>query len=171
MGDVKNLSNQEAIGKIKDIGKGADICLFTTNLTQLPLSTRPMAASQIDDEGNIWFFSGKDSNKNDEINQDKRVQLFFANKSASEYLSVYGEAEEITDKEKAKELWTPIAKTWFTEGVDDPNLSLIKVQPQDAYYWDTKNNKAVQLIKIAVGAITGKTMDDGVEGKLELNQA
>jgi general stress protein 26 len=171
MGDVKNLNNQEAISKIKEIGKSADICLFTTNLTQLPLSTRPMAASQIDDDGSIWFFSGKDSNKNEEINDDKRVQLFFANKSASEYLSVYGEAEEVLDKEKAKELWSPIDKAWFTEGVDDPNLSLLKVTPLDAYYWDTKTNKAVALIKIAVAAVTGKTMDDGVEGKLELNHA
>ena len=168
MGDVKNLSNQEAIAKVKDLAKAADICLFTTNLTQLPLSTRPMAAQQVDDEGNVWFFSGKDSNKNDEIDKDNRVQLFFANKSKSEYLSIYGEAAEFTDKEKAKEMWTPLAKAWFHDGVDDPNLSLIKVTPVEAYYWDTKSNKAVSLLKIAVGAITGKTMDDGLEGKLEI---
>lgn len=168
MGDVKNLSNQEAIAKVKDLAKAADICLFTTDLTKLPLSTRPMAAQQVDDEGNVWFFSGKDSNKNDEIDKDNRVQLFFANKSKSEYLSIYGEATEFTDKEKAKEMWTPLAKTWFHDGVDDPNLTLIQVKPVDAYYWDTKSNKAVSLLKIAVGAITGKTMDDGLEGKLKI---
>lgn len=168
MGEVKDLHQQEAIGKLKDLAKSATICFFTTKLTQLPLATRPMGAQQVDDEGNIWFFSGRDSHKNDEIDKDNRVQLFFANKSSSEYLSIYGEASEIQDKEKAKELWTPLAKTWFTEGVDDPNLTLLMVKPLDAYYWDTKDGKAVSLIKIAVGAVTGKTMDGGIEGKLEI---
>jgi general stress protein 26 len=46
-----------------------------------------------------------------------------------------------------------MAKTWFKEGKEDPNISLIKVIPEDAYYWDTKNNKMVSLIKFAMGAI------------------
>ncbi len=168
MGDVKNLSDQEAIDKLKKLVKSADICLFTTALTKLPLATRPMSTQQIDDDGNIWFFSSKESHKNDEIDQDNRVQLFFANKGNFEFLSVYGEASVITDKEKARELWTPELKTWFNDGVDDPNLTLVQIKPSDVYYWDTKSNKAVSLLKIAVGAITGKTMDLGVEGKLEI---
>jgi general stress protein 26 len=168
MGDVKNLANEEAIDKLKKLVKSADICLFTTNLTKLPLSTRPMSTQQIDDDGNIWFFSNKESHKNDEIDQDNRVQLFFANKANFEFLSVYGEADVIVDKEKAKELWTPELKTWFHDGVDDPNLTLVQIKPTDVYYWDTKSNKAVSILKIAVGAITGKTLDDGVEGKLEI---
>jgi general stress protein 26 len=171
MSEVKDLSNQEAVTKLKDLAKAADICLFTTALTKIPLSTRPMGAQQVDDEGNIWFFSGKDSHKNEDIEQDNRVQLFFANKANAEYLSIYGEASEYTDKDKARELWNPLARTWFHDGVDDPNLTLLVVKPLDAYYWDTKTNKAVSLVKIAVGAITGKTIDDGVEGKLELNHA
>jgi hypothetical protein len=34
------------------------------------------------------------------------------------------------------------------------------------YYWDTKHNRMVQLAKIAIGALTGTTMDDGVMGQL-----
>jgi hypothetical protein len=34
------------------------------------------------------------------------------------------------------------------------------------YWWDTKHNRMVQLAKIAIGAITGKTMDDGIMGQL-----
>ena len=26
------------------------------------------------------------------------------------------------DKQKIEELWSPLAKTWFKEGVDDPNI-------------------------------------------------
>jgi len=168
MGDVQNLSNTEAIKKIQEIAKDAAICLFATNLSSLPLSARPMATQKVDDEGNIWFLSSKSGHQTGDINQDNRVQLFYADKGSSEYLSVYGEASIMYDKELAKELWSPMAKTWFTEGVDDPDLSIIKVTPSDAYYWDTKNNKVVSLIKILAGAVTGKTMDDGVKGKITM---
>ncbi len=168
MGDVKNLYNEEAVEKIKDLVKSADICLFTTALSRLPLTTRPMSTQDVDDKGALWFLSPKSSGKNLEILQDSRVQLFYFNKSSSEYLSIYGEAEITTDKEKIKQYWTTMAKAWFTEGEDDPEISVIKVTPQDAYYWDTKHNKMVATLKIAAAVITGNTMDDGVEGTLHV---
>lgn len=168
MGDVKNLSNTEAINKIREIATDADICLFATNLTNLPLSARPMSTQKVDDAGNIWFLSSKSSSQNEDINQDSRVQLFYSDKKSAEYLSVYGEATILFDRKIAEELWSPIVKAWFTEGIDDPDLSIIRVTPSDAYYWDTKHNKAVSLIKILAGAVTGKTMDDGVKGKINV---
>jgi len=166
MGDTKDLSNTEAIEKIQDIARDADICLFATNLTSLPLSARPMSTQKVDDDGTLWFLSSKSSSQNTDIEADGRVQLFYSHKGSSEYLSVYGEATILFDRDIAKELWSPIVKTWFTEGVDDPDLSIIKVVPSDAYYWDTKNNKTVSLIKIVAGAVTGKTLDDGIKGKI-----
>ncbi len=99
---------------------------------------------------------------------DDRTQLLYANTGNYEYLSIYGRAEIVYDREKVEQLWTAMAKTWFSEGKDDPRISLIKVIPEDAYYWDTKNNKMVSLIKFAMGAmgITPKN-DGGIEGKLK----
>ena len=51
------------------------------------------------------------------------------------------------DKEKIKELWEPLLKTWFTEGIDDPRISVIKVDPTEAYYWDNKHGNAVAFEK------------------------
>jgi general stress protein 26 len=165
---VENLTSQEAIDKIKELAKAADICLFTTDLTTLPLMTRPMSVSEVDDAGNLWFMSRKDSDKNRDIEEDDRVQLFFSNKGSYEFLSIYGRAIIVQDTEKAKELWTPIAKTWFNGGVEDPELTLIRVHPEDAYYWDTKHNKAVTLLSYLAGAITGKELDNGVQGKISV---
>ncbi|RYG00445.1 MAG: general stress protein [Chitinophagaceae bacterium] len=166
MGEVKNLFNEDGVKKLQDIAKDADICLFATDLSSLPISARPMSTQKVDENGTIWFLSSRSSSQNSDIRNDSRVQLFYSHKGSAEYLSVYGEAEIIQDKTLAEELWTPIAKAWFTEGVDDPELTIIKVEPSDAYYWDTKNNKAVSLLKIIAGAVTGKTMDDGVKGKI-----
>ena len=165
---IENLSNTEAVKKLQDLVEAANICIFVTNLAQTPLASRPMSTLKVDDEGCLWFFSKENTEKEHEIKNDNRVQLFYSNKNSSEYLSVYGEAELLKDRDKVDELWSPVAKAWFTEGKDDPTIEIIKVIPKDVYYWDTKNNKAVSLLKIAVGAITGKRMDDGVQGRLKV---
>jgi len=167
-GDVENLTAEEAVKKMRAIAKEANIALFTTNLTKLPLDARPMATQDVDDDGNIWFLSGKSSDKNKDIAADPRVQLFYANNSGYEYLSVYGTASITTDRKKIEEHWTEMAKAWFKDGKDDPELTVVKVKPEAAYYWDTKSNKLVSLIKIMTSVVTGKSSDNGVEGKLRV---
>ncbi len=168
MGDTKNLADTGAIEKIRELAKDANVCHFVTRLSNIPLSSRPMATQKVDDEGNIWFLSDKESDKNHDILEDKRVQLFYSANSNYEYLSVYGTAEIVFDKEKIHEMWTTFAKAWFPGGEDDPAISLIKVMPEDGYYWDTKNNKIISLLNIAKSIITGKTDDDGIEGTLKV---
>ena len=69
---------------------------------------------------------------------------------------------------KIKELWEPVIKTWFTKGVDDPRITVIKVTPKEGYYWDNKHGNAVAGAKMIIGAMIGKTLDDSIEGKLDL---
>ncbi|MEP6466969.1 MAG: pyridoxamine 5'-phosphate oxidase family protein [Parafilimonas sp.] len=169
MGDVKNIANKEAVEKIKTLAEKAQTCLFCTKIeTGKAFSTRPMSAQKVDDNGNIWFLSDKDSLKNMEIKDDDNVQLLFSGSSHSDFLSVYGKASILFDKEKIKELYEPIVKAWFKEGEDDPNISVIKIEPSEGYYWDTKHGKLISLAKIVASMVSGKTMDDGIQGKIKL---
>jgi general stress protein 26 len=168
MGDVKNLENKEALDKIKTLVKDINTCMFCTKTESLPFDTRPMATSDVDEEGNFWFFSNINSEKNLEIQDDDLVQLIYAKPTDSHFLSVSGRAEIIRDQKKIDELWNTFVKTWFQGGKDDPSITLIKVTPDTAYYWDTKHGKAVSLLKIAASVVTGKTMDDGIQGKISL---
>jgi general stress protein 26 len=165
-GEIENLDQQEAIEKMKELVDHNSICLFTTNLNEIPLRTRPMSTQEVDDQGNFWFFSGEESDKNLAIKEDDRVQLFFSNPAKSEFMTVQGTASILKDRNKTEDVWSPIVKAWFKEGKDDPNLTLIKVTPEDAYYWDTKNNKMISLAKILASMVSGKSMDDGVEGEI-----
>lgn len=164
MGDTKNLKSQEAIDKIRELVEEIDVCMFCT-YEHGKLISRPMAAQQVDDEGNIWFLSDKNSEKNRALLLDDKVELLYA-KGNSKFISIHGTGSIIFDKKKIEELWTPIAKIWFKEGVDDPNVSAIKVAFTDGYYWDTKHGKMVEMAIMAAALLTGKTMDDGIEGTL-----
>jgi len=131
--NFKNLNGSEAIGKLKDLAEQAKSCFFCSNIkTGIPLSVRPMAVQKVDDEGNLWFLSSKDSHKNDELVHDPFVHLLFQGSAHSDFLNIYGIATTSDDKEKIKELWEPVLKTWFTGGEDDPRISVIKVEPISA---------------------------------------
>lgn len=167
--NFKNLSGTEALKKMKEIAEETQTCFFCTNIkTGSPLSVRPMSVQKVDDEGNLWFLSSKDSHKDTEIHQDDHVHLLFQESHHSGFLNVYGNAFISEDKAKIKELWEPILKAWFTEGEDDPRISVIKVVPTEAYYWDNKHGNAIAFIKQTASAVVGKTFDDSVEGKLNI---
>ena len=165
----EDLQGNDAFGKIKELVEKAKNCFFCTQLqTGKAFETRPMAIQKIDDNGILWFLSSSDSHKNKQILIDPNVQLLFQGADYSKFLTLYGKATINTDKDKIKELWEPILKTWFTGGVDDPRITVIRVEPQDGYYWDTKHGQVVALLKQVAGAITGKTLDDSIEGRLDI---
>ncbi|RYY56539.1 MAG: general stress protein [Chitinophagaceae bacterium] len=163
----KDLQAGEAAEKIKELTEKAKTCFFCTAVKDAQFATRPMSVQKIDDNGTYWFLSASDSHKNEEIALDKKVRLLFQGSPHSDFLSIEGNATVSTDKAKIKELWEPILKTWFTEGVDDPRITVISVVPYDGYYWDTKHGNLVAFAKQLVGAALGKTMDDSIEGSLK----
>ncbi len=169
MSNTENLNSKEAIDKLKTLVDDIMICLFCTDLKTDDGSTcRPMTAINVCDQGNIWFFSEKNSEKNQAIVADKSVQLFFSHPAKSSYLVVNGEAEIILDKAKIEELWTPAAKIWFKEGKDDPKISIIKVKPTNAYYWDTDGNRMINFLKMVASVVTGTNLVTGKEGALSI---
>lgn len=157
-----------AIQKLKSIINDTNITMLCTRLGEAPFGACPMSTQEVEDNGTIWFFSTRDSDHNSDIRQDPRVQLIYNNTGDQEYLSIYGRAEIVEDRSKIDELWSPMVKVWFPEGKEDPNLTLIRVTPAEGYYWDTKHGKMVAFLKMAASLVTGKTMDDSVEGEIRL---
>ena len=165
----KDVMGEEAVAKIRQLAEKAHTCFFCTNITTgQSLSTRPMAIQKVDDEGRILFLSASDSKHNAEIQDDPMVQLFFQGSSYDSFLTLYGEATLSADKAIIKELWSPMVKTWFTEGIDDPRITVIIVTPSEGYYWDTKHGKLVSFVKQMIGAATGITLDDSIEGTINI---
>lgn len=166
--NYKPLEGTAAHEKIKELVEKANSCFFCTMVnTGEPFATRPMAVQKTHDDGTLWFLSASDSHKNAQLAQNPMVELLFQGSKYSDYLHLSGFATISKDPEKIKELWNPMLKTWFTEGEDDPRITVLKVEPVSGYYWDTKHNAAVVLLKRVAGAIMGKTLDDSIEGELK----
>jgi general stress protein 26 len=165
----KDIMGEEAVEKIKQLVEKAGTCFFCTNMhAGQPFSTRPMAVQKTDDHGNLYFLSASDSVHNAEIENNPMVQLLFQGSSYDSFLTLYGEATISRDEDLIEELWNPMMKTWFTEGKDDPRITIITITAAEGYYWDTKHGKMVSFVKRLVGAATGNTLDDSIEGTIIL---
>ena len=112
--------------------------------------------------------SDVNSDKNQDIKNDSHVELYFINNSKYEYIFIKGKASISQDKALIEKYWTNFANAWF-DGKDDPNISVIKVSPNDGYYYETKENKLIAMSKMIFAAVTGSSIEDGgVEGKLDV---
>lgn len=165
----EDLFDEDAHKKIKDlIEKAKKMCFFCTDIKDgKPFSTRPMSVQKIDDDGTLWFLSPIDSHKNEHLLYDQSAQLLFKGSDYSDFLSLYGDTVVSRDEQKINELWEPVLKTWFTEGKDDPRITVIQFTPTSGYYWDTKHAQIVAFAKQMIGAAIGKTLDDSIEGKIK----
>lgn len=163
----EDVSGKNAVERIQAAVKKSDTCFFCTAVSAGGSgATRPMSVQDVDDQGNLWFLSAKDSHKNREIARQPDVRLFFQGSGHAGFLALTGTATISTDKKKIEELWEPIVKTWFTGGKDDPRITVIRVKPTGGYYWDNKHGALIAGAKMLVGAATGKTLDDSIEGRV-----
>jgi len=164
---TKNLYSTEAKEKIKKMAESIDFTMMATDLKTQPFHAVPMSTKEVDAEGNIWFLSNKNSTHNQNIEKENHAHLIYADNGNFEFLSIYGRAHITTNPSRIKELYGSGDDAWF-DGVDDPNITAIKVEPNEAWYWDTKSGKVLSLLKMIGASITGNEPDLGEEGKLKI---
>lgn len=158
---------QESIEKLNELIKDVGIAMLTT-MDGGVLRSRPMQTQKFEFDGDLWFFTGKNTHKADEIELDNRVNVSYAAPDDNTYVSVSGVASIVQDKAKIEELWNPILKAWFPEGLDDPNLRLMKVSVEQAEYWDATSSTIIQIAGFVKALVTGQRADGGENKKITL---
>ena len=164
----EDLRGAAAAQKIADLVEAGNSCFFCTFDMSWGLHARPMTVTEVGDGGVLWFFNEIDSLKNIELERDPRVTLFFKEGDNGGHLKLDGTATLVTDPATIHRLWTPKLRAWFTEGEDDPRISLLRVDPISGEYWDNRHGAAIAGMKMLFGAITGQRTDEGVHGQLKL---
>lgn len=150
------LTHEEKIQKVGELIKGIKFAMLTTINSEGHLHTRPMMTLENEFDGILWFFAGKSSPLAEDLRTHTEVNLAYTQTHGLTYVSVAGKATLVDDKVRARKLWKPTCKTWFTEGVDDPNLMLVKVEAHSAQYWDSPSSVG-HFLELAKSLLTGST--------------
>lgn len=127
----------ESLHKVGELLKGIPVAMLVTRSGDGTLRARPMATLEAEFDGTLWFFSADHSNKVSELAQSPEVGLVYGDPSGQRYASLSGRAEVVRDPDKARALWSPLYREWFPQGLEDPELVLLKVEVSRAEYWDS----------------------------------
>lgn len=142
-GDLQRMA--ELVDEIK-------FAMLTTEEADGTLRSRPMATVQMDAAGgNLWFFTALSSPKVEETKRHRQVNLSYVRCDKQDYLSISGVGEIMRDEDKMRALWTPWVKPWFPDGLDDPNLGLLKVTITEAEYWTAPGGTVKRLYGLSKG--------------------
>ena len=142
--------------KVMEMVKTLSIAMLSTRGTDGKFHSRPMAASDAEFSGTLYFLTDVGSGKTHDLERDPETIVTFSDRHTQQYVAIRGRGSITTDRSAIRDHWTAAAKAWFPKGVDDPSIALIKVDVEDAEYWDAPSGKMVVLYAYAKAAITGQ---------------
>jgi general stress protein 26 len=162
-------TREEKLGKLREIVKAVDICMLTTVDERGEMHSRPMSNDrEIEFDGDLWFFTYGSSHKIEEVGRVSKVNASFADIKAQQYASLTGRAEVVRDRAKIEELWLPQLRAWFPEGLETPDIALLKVSVERAEYWDSSQSIVAHAVSFISSLVTGEQAQAGENEKLEL---
>jgi general stress protein 26 len=154
------MNQEEQRDRFDDLVKTFSTAMLVTHGSDGELRARPMSVASVAADGDLWFTTGINSTKADELLVDRRVAVLM--QEPSRFISITGEAELVVNKEKTAELWNEAWRPWFPLGPDDPEIALVHVRTFEAEFWDIKGIRGARYLFDAIRhAVKGERMGDG----------
>ena len=164
------MTREEMIQKVGELIKDIKMAMLTTEAEDGVLRSRPMATQNSPFDGTLWFFTSANSGKVSELDWNPEVNLSCAEPSDTKYVSISGNGEIVRDRAKMEELWSDIYKAWFPQGLNDPDVCLLRVEVSAAEYWEAKSGKMVQLFGYMKALATGEPAQGAEHGSMDIER-
>lgn len=159
---MTEITGTEALARVADLVEDIDIAMLTTTDDDGNLVSRPMSTRQMDDAGNIWFFTAEDTEKVEEAQRHHDVGLAYCDAKGMRYVSVAGTAEVVRDRTKMEELYSTSHEIWFADGLETPGITLLKVTPMVVEFWEPAKGKLALAAGALKSLVTRDTPDDDI---------
>lgn len=153
-----------------DIAQDFDSAMLVTHDLEGGLRARPMSVGQLNNDGVLWFITGRHSGKVDEIEADARVLVTMQGKT--QQVSLTATARVVDDRAKLESMWKKAWDVWFPEGPKSPEAVLLRVHASAGEYWDASGVAGLRFaFEAAKAFVTGEKIDEreaGEHGKTRL---
>lgn len=167
---MPDAGRQSDIKKLPEMIRGIKFAMLTTIEEDGSLHSRPMTTQDVEFDGDLWFFTRGEAPKVSETNQHHEVNVSFADPEHSKYVSASGTANLVRDRAKIEELWKPLYKTFFPQGLDDPEIALLKISVHRAQYWDAPSSGIGRIFNFANAYLAKDASKLGTHAKVDLGQ-
>jgi general stress protein 26 len=160
------MSDTERISKVTEIINSSHIGMLTTLNEEGALVSRPLAVQEVKDDGDMGFFTSSETSQVAHVRADPRVYVSFGKNT--EWVSVAGTAEVVTDRQKIHDMWNQVVEAWFPDGLDTPEVVLLRVDSDSAEYWTSPGGRAATVLQWVKSKVTHSRMSVGESGTVDL---
>ncbi|NML48582.1 pyridoxamine 5'-phosphate oxidase family protein [Ramlibacter sp. G-1-2-2] len=153
-----------------DLVKDTRFCMLSHRHADGTLHSHPLTTQNkaLDEGATLYFLVSKSTELGQRLQLDGNVNLSYANPKDDTWVSISGTARVLEDAQKKQEVFDTMDKAWFS-GPQDPDLELVAVHIDEAEYWNVKENKLLQLLKMARAASGGDRPKMGEHRELHFN--
>lgn len=144
----------KTLSEIAEDMKQIDFCTLATHAPNGTIGARPMSNnSEVDFDGDAWFFTYQDRQMVSDIERDPNVAMTYLGRAGlkgilgapGQFIHVEGKARISRDKTKFKEHWDASLDRWFPQGTDTPGLVMLEVTASRVHYWDGEDEGEIVL--------------------------
>jgi general stress protein 26 len=124
---------------------------------------QPMTGFE-DREGNaLWFFTRDDTDlaKSLASGEASKGMYTVVTKDTKVYACLAGRASIQRDPGKIDKYWNPVVAAWYPDGKDDPHLTLIRFDLEDARVWLNDKGPVMFMVEVAKANLTKDFPDAG----------
>lgn len=167
---MKTITTEEALRQIYAKIEGNQYAMLTSTGQDGLLRSRPIATTEAEHNGELWFFIYDDSDKANEIARNSQVNLSYSD-NAGTHVSISGIARVAQDRQRMERLWNPLFRAWFPKALDEPGIALLCVAIEECEFWDTTSSKVAQLFQMAKSILTGSQANPAEHKEIKLGTA
>lgn len=142
--------------------RGAGPIMLTTVGGDGKLLSHPMTIQEVTDDVQLWFFVGLSGDQAVALRgEGLGSEVNVAVSETGSWLSVAGHATFVEDRARVERLWNESAAAYFPGGVDDPDLGLLRVDPESAQAWGLRGGTVSALARMVAHRVTGSRPSGG----------
>jgi general stress protein 26 len=160
------MSDAQDIGKVIEIINHSHIGMVTTINEAGALVSRPLAVQDVQDDGDLWFFTSSQTSQVSHVQANPAVNVSFG--KGTEWVSVAGTAAVVTDRQQIRDRWNQAVEAWFPDGPETPEVVLLRVDSDSAEYWTSPGGTAATVLQWVKSKVTNSRMSVGESGTVEL---
>lgn len=124
--------------------------------------SRPMTA-QIDAgrPGPLWFFTTRETVLVKAMGTSHRAVAHFVSKGHELFAAIHGELTLDEDRANVDRLWNRFVAAWYEGGKEDPQLQLLRLDPEYAQIWLNEHSMFTG-VKLLLGVDPKRSYQDKV---------
>ncbi len=130
---------------------------------------QPMTGFCDKESGAIWFFTRRDTELVSRLVQGGKAMFNLVSKDRDLWACIAGTITEQHDAARIDKFWGPVVSAWFPDGKDDPELTLLRLDPDDAEIWISAKGPIRFAFEIAKANLTDNEPDLGQHERLNLH--